>query len=317
MMTEEIKQAIVRAGGNVDNLPDNLMTTLMQRLCDTLGVDTSDMTDKLTSSYLEQIVSEYAGGGGGGQSGLPFIITTADFTSNNISSERVPMPATVSVTIPEDAMVSSFYFLVKYNVYDSNMANIGTTDYFKVSGNPSEFVESNLSDGTKKVTVGSYNVSYSNANTKYFRYVSGTEKVYAFGIMPNARIENNVLYANSECKSLFFKGSTAGRINPYYLEGVDLRGSGVITLYTGALTGISELKKVWLSEKLVKLNSWVFYDCTGLEEVHFTSKTPPQITSSECFKNVPTTCKIYVPTGTLNVYKSASNYPTNFTYIEE
>lgn len=56
----------------------------------------------------------------------------------------------------------------------------------------------------------------------------------------------------------------------------------------------------------------------SLKEIHFLSATPPTINSS--FESyIPTTCKIYVPTGSLSAYTSASNYPSSskYTYIEE
>lgn len=64
MYSEDLKKIIVATGGKVNDLPDNLRSTLMQRLCETMGIDTSDMDDNLMSSYVEQIYTEYSGGGG-------------------------------------------------------------------------------------------------------------------------------------------------------------------------------------------------------------------------------------------------------------
>lgn len=60
--------------------------------------------------------------------------------------------------------------------------------------------------------------------------------------------------------------------------------------------------------------------CTySLGEIHFNQAMPPTVIASNTFAEIPTDCKIYVPAGSLEAYKSASNYPdpTIYTYIEE
>lgn len=57
----------------------------------------------------------------------------------------------------------------------------------------------------------------------------------------------------------------------------------------------------------------------GLSELHFESSTPPTMANSNAWSNLPTDCKIYVPSGSLSAYTSATNYPSSstYTYIEE
>ena len=61
-----------------------------------------------------------------------------------------------------------------------------------------------------------------------------------------------------------------------------------------------------------------FYDCYSLGEIHFNPTIPPTIISATAF-TILTDCKIYVPVGSLEAYKSAANYPDPSThaYIEE
>ena len=136
--------------------------------------------------------------------------------------------------------------------------------------------------------------------------------------MPNTRIENNTLYADTGCTGLFYYYSSSYRHSAVYLEGVDLRGSNVQVICPHTFYGYSELKKVWLSEQTTKIMQNAFDGCTSLEEVHFTSATPPTVGSS-WFNKVPTTCEIYVPAGRLSAYTSASGYPSSstYTYLEE
>ena len=62
-----------------------------------------------------------------------------------------------------------------------------------------------------------------------------------------------------------------------------------------------------------------FASCYGLKEIHFKPTTPPVVANSNAFSNIPTTCTIYVPTGYLSAYTTASNYPnpSTYTYVEE
>lgn len=62
-----------------------------------------------------------------------------------------------------------------------------------------------------------------------------------------------------------------------------------------------------------------FNDCYGLAELHFKSATPPTVANSNAWTNLPTDCMIYVPTGSLSAYTSATNYPSSstYTYVEE
>ena len=57
----------------------------------------------------------------------------------------------------------------------------------------------------------------------------------------------------------------------------------------------------------------------GINEIYFKSTTPPIIPNSNAFSSIPSTCKIYVPDGTLETYTTATNYPNpnTYTYIEE
>lgn len=60
-----------------------------------------------------------------------------------------------------------------------------------------------------------------------------------------------------------------------------------------------------------------FRDCVGLQTIKFKPTSPPTLGNATTFYNLPTTCKIYVPTGSLTSYTSAANYPDPNTYTYE
>lgn len=47
-----LKEIIAKVGGDVENLPDNLLTTHLKALCEALGVDTSNVKDNLITTLL-------------------------------------------------------------------------------------------------------------------------------------------------------------------------------------------------------------------------------------------------------------------------
>lgn len=78
------------------------------------------------------------------------------------------------------------------------------------------------------------------------------------------------------------------------------------------------IKKITIPANVATLGTSCFGSCFGLEELHFKGTTPPT-TSTNCFNNFPTRCKIFVPKGTLSAYTSANRFPSadTYTYIEE
>lgn len=87
---------------------------------------------------------------------------------------------------------------------------------------------------------------------------------------------------------------------------------------TSFLSSCYSLSKLTIDSNIEVLNSLAL-NHVGLGELHFKSSTPPIAMDSKVFKSLSTDCKIYVPTGSLSAYTSATNYPDSsiYTYIEE
>jgi hypothetical protein len=84
-----------------------------------------------------------------------------------------------------------------------------------------------------------------------------------------------------------------------------------------AFRGLYSISSITIPDSVASIGSNAFYDLKGIGQIIFTSSTPPTVGSS-AFYNVPTSCKIYVPSGSLTSYTSASGYPSSstYTYIE-
>lgn len=91
------------------------------------------------------------------------------------------------------------------------------------------------------------------------------------------------------------------------------------TIDSDAFYSCTELASITIPPNVTTIYTYAFSSCTGLGEIHFKRSTPPTVRNSNAFYNLPTDCKIYVPTGSLSAYTSASNYPSSstYTYVEE
>lgn len=95
---------------------------------------------------------------------------------------------------------------------------------------------------------------------------------------------------------------------------------GVLTsIGNSTFSSCYQLTRFVVPREVTTIDTFAFSGCTGLAELHFTSSTPPTVTSWNAFSNVPKDCIIYVPAGSLAAYTSAANYPSSstYTYVEE
>lgn len=95
--------------------------------------------------------------------------------------------------------------------------------------------------------------------------------------------------------------------------------TSVTSIGNAAFSGCSSLASITIPDGVTSLAASAFSNCYGLGEIHFTMSTPPTVANSNAFQNLSTDCIIYVPSGSLSAYTSATNYPSSstYTYMEE
>ena len=79
------------------------------------------------------------------------------------------------------------------------------------------------------------------------------------------------------------------------------------------------IRKVELGSGVTSIGDGAFSACFGIARLYFLPTTPPSVSSSNAFIDIPTDCIIHVPVGSLNAYTSATNYPSSstYTYVED
>ena len=90
-------------------------------------------------------------------------------------------------------------------------------------------------------------------------------------------------------------------------------------LANNVLYSCNSIVRLVIPSSVTSIGMGAFRNCESLMEIHFKPTVPPTLGDGTVFQNVPTTCKIYVPTGYLSAYTSADNYPSSstYTYVEE
>ena len=90
------------------------------------------------------------------------------------------------------------------------------------------------------------------------------------------------------------------------------------TIPAGLFTNCKSLSNITIPQSVTSIAANAFSSCFGLGFVRFESSLPPTVAASSAWNNLPTDCVIYVPSGSLSAYTSATNYPSSstYTYVE-
>lgn len=92
---------------------------------------------------------------------------------------------------------------------------------------------------------------------------------------------------------------------------------GVTTINNAAFRQCTSLTELTIPSSVTKIDIRAFYGNTGMTAYHMLRTTPPTLANTNAFQNIPSGCKIYVPTGCLSAYQSASNWSTYASKMEE
>ena len=84
-----------------------------------------------------------------------------------------------------------------------------------------------------------------------------------------------------------------------------------------ALNSCKYLVTLMLPNSIEEIKDAAFSYASNMKEYHFLSVTPPIISSSNIFGDIIPDCVIYVPKGSAEAYKTATNWTTVADKIQE
>ena len=100
----------------------------------------------------------------------------------------------------------------------------------------------------------------------------------------------------------------------YSLTSVNIPDS-VTLIGSSAFYNCDSLTSVNIPDSVTTIGEWAFFSCDSLTSVYCKATTPPVLGGTYVFDNNGSGRKIYVPTESVNAYKSAENWSEYASYI--
>jgi hypothetical protein len=91
----------------------------------------------------------------------------------------------------------------------------------------------------------------------------------------------------------------------------------VTKIEASAFQGVEGLSRIIIPANVNTIENLAFGGINTIKELCMLPTTPPTLTSNNAFSNIPTDCIIYVPRGCLSTYKSATNWSTYASKMQE
>ena len=104
--------------------------------------------------------------------------------------------------------------------------------------------------------------------------------------------------------------------NCYNLVSITIPDS-VTSIGTYAFYQCYSLTTVTIPDSVTDIDTQAFANCYCVSEYHLKPTTPPTLANTNTFSNIASDCIIYVPRGSLNAYKTATNWSTYASKMQE
>ena len=95
----------------------------------------------------------------------------------------------------------------------------------------------------------------------------------------------------------------------YCLSDVELPPS-ITSIGNYAFNACGSLASITIPSNVTNISNYAFNNCYGVKEYHLLPTTPPTLSNSNAFNGIPSDCIIYVPSESLETYKTATNWKT-------
>lgn len=150
-----------------------------------------------------------------------------------------------------------------------------------------------------------------------FSSCSALEKV----VVPNGilSIETSTFYGCSKLTNVSLPNTIVSIKNQAFLACSILSDieipSSVTSIGDQVFYKCSALEKITIPDKVTSIGNDVFYECPSLKYIYIKNPTPPQIGYG--IYDINTKCILYVPKGTLDVYKQADGWKLFVEILED
>ena len=94
-------------------------------------------------------------------------------------------------------------------------------------------------------------------------------------------------------------------------------GIGVTSIGDSAFSSCQSLASVTIPDSVTSIGGSAFGTCYGMAKYHLKPTTPPTLSSTNAFANIPSDCVIYVPQGCLEAYQNDTKWAKYASEMQE
>jgi len=253
-------------------------------------------------------------------------------SDTNVMNSAVYSSAVRAVRIGNNADISNSAFLlcfgVKYVTIPSTVSKIDIKAFDQCYSIESVTVPS----GVTSIGDSAFNMCKSLRNIAIPNSVTavGANAFYYCSSMPTVAIPSGVTkiknYTFSYCNAMSTykmppNVTTLGDKAFEYCDGIQSveLDDALTAIGEGAFAYCYSMSCLTVPANVSSIATDAVKNCIGIGELHFAPTVPPVLSSANSLFGLRSDCIIYVPTGYLNTYKTATNYPDPavYTYVEE
>ena len=268
----------------------------------------------------------------GSNNGTYILKTSQTDTSSLVSTYPVYTNSIKKVEIGLNCYIDNYAFSNCYSlssiIIPNNVTNIGVQAFSRCYSLSSIIIPNSITNISERIFLNCHFLSsiiIPNSVTN----ISGDAFTNCYSlssiIIPNSvtNISGNAFSSCYSLSSVIISNNITTLNNYTFISCFSLSSvvipNNVTNICLNAFTNCQSLSSVAIPSNVISIGEVAFLGCIGLGEIHFLSTVPPVITASNAFAGLPTDCKIYVPTGSLAAYTTATNYPSSdtYTYREE
>ena len=102
----------------------------------------------------------------------------------------------------------------------------------------------------------------------------------------------------------------------YSLDSITIP-DGVTSIGNSAFQRCYSLLSITVPDGVTSIGNTAFSYCYGMKEYHLLPATPPTLSNTNAFTNIPDDCITYVPAGSLEAYQTATNWSAYADQMQE
>lgn len=225
------------------------------------------------------------------------------------------------ITLPSGMLnlgASAFAYSNKLKcvVIPNSITTIGSTCFFNASSLEQLSLPpsiTTISSGSFRMLVGlkSLTIPYgvTSIGSNIFYEYAKIRKLYVPSTVPSS---NTVLcYGIHTLEEVVYNGGVMQITNAYSVKKITIK-NGCTAIPTNAFNNCTRLTEITIPATVTSMGDKAFAACVSIKEIHFLSTTPPTFETTTVFPSTMSSdYLIYVPSASLNDYKTATNITTS------